>query len=69
MLPLVKEKCEENVLETMDILPANALEREGLVYCNSFQLSQYCIVLRVLCAGNGNVRIMDNLLLKRDENV
>jgi len=41
MLPLMKEKCEENVLETMDILPANALEREGLVCCNSFQLSQY----------------------------
>lgn len=36
MQPLTKEKCEENVLETMAILPANALERKGLGYCVSF---------------------------------
>lgn len=63
-MPLTKEKCEENVLEAMAILPAYALERRGLRYCVSFQLAQYQIVLRVLCAKNSNVGIMENLLLK-----
>ena len=64
VLPLTKEKCEENVLEAMAILPAYALERRGLRYCVSFQLAQYRIVLRVLCAENSSVGIMENLLLK-----
>lgn len=63
-LPLTKEKCEENVLEAMAILPAYALEKRGLRYCVSFQLAQYQIVLRVPCAKNSNVGIMENLLLK-----
>lgn len=36
MLLLTKEKCKENVLETMAILPANAPGRNGLIYCISF---------------------------------
>lgn len=41
VLPLTKGKCEENVLETMAILPANALGRKGLIYGVSFELSQF----------------------------
>lgn len=42
MLLLTKGKCEENVLEAMAFLPANALERDGLRYCVSFfQLTQW----------------------------
>lgn len=41
MLQYTKGKHEQNVLESMAIRPANALEREGMGYYDSFQLSPY----------------------------